>query len=336
MSAGATTVWNFLGKYTKLVTAITPISSASSSLFDSAQKYKYTPIFHFQGGLDTDPSPTSARALGNKILGIGGNYKYKEFPDRGHDCWYQAWADTGYYHFYARAYKSNPWPLCGRTEYCQGETIKDTLGVTAGFEGYEWRKNGVLISGATKNWIVATAYGTYDCRIKKGTTWSAWSPMPVVIKVKAATVQPTITVNGSFSNVIPAPDGSTTVPLQVPDGYATYTWQKEGSTTTLSTTRFLKASTAGYYKVHVTEKFGCATSATAFSKSFLVVNANGTNKPNAVTNLASKAISKTSLQLTWSQTASPPYNEIGFKFTRRLHREARIPTLQKLLQMHRA
>jgi hypothetical protein len=45
------------------------------------------------------------------------------------------------------------------------------------------------------------------------------------------------------SRVIPAPDGSTTVPLEVPEGYATYTWQREGSTTTvrhhpLSQTRY--------------------------------------------------------------------------------------------------
>jgi hypothetical protein len=35
------------------------------------------------------------------------------------------------------------------------------------------------------------------------------------------------TARGLASRVIPAPDGSTTVPLEVPEGYATYTWQRK-------------------------------------------------------------------------------------------------------------
>lgn len=257
LSAGAGSVWTFLGKYTKLLAAATPISAAANYYFDSSQKYKYTPLYHFQGGMDTDPSPASAQSLGNKILGIGGNYKYKEYPNRGHDCWNQAWAEPDYFPFYAQAYKSNPWTLFGRTDFCQGDQIGITMGVTPGFEGYEWRKNGVLISGANANTLQVTDIGTYDCRILKGTTWSLWSPTPVTIKIKPLTAQPTITVTGAASNVIPAPDGSTTVPLEVPAGYATYNWQKEGNATVMSSTRTLIAPSPGNYKVQVTEKYGC-------------------------------------------------------------------------------
>lgn len=315
LSAGGSVAWTFLRKYTKLAAAITPISSASSTFFDSAQKYKYTPIYHFQGGLDPDPTPAAAKSLGNKILSIGGYYKYKEFPTRAHDCWNQAWADADYFPFYNRAHKANPWPLYGRTEFCEGEAFQDTLGVTPGFEGYEWRKNGVVIPDATTNELVVTTYGTYDCRIKRGTVWSVWSPVPVVIKVKAPTVQPTITTTGPASNVIPAPDGRTTVPLEVPDGYVSYNWQKEGSSTVLSATRFLAAPSAGNYKVQVTEKYGCvtATSSSEFSQPFKVVDANGSNGPDAVSGLTATAVSKTAVQLAWSQTASPAYNETGFE-----------------------
>jgi hypothetical protein len=123
-------------------------------------RYKFTPIFHFQGGLDTDPHPNAARSLGNRILAVGGNYKYKEFSTRGHDAWYPAWAEADYFPFYNRAHKANPWPLYGRTEFCQGTAFTDTLGVTPGFDGYEWRRNGVLIPGATSNTLVATTFGT--------------------------------------------------------------------------------------------------------------------------------------------------------------------------------
>jgi hypothetical protein len=43
------------------------------------------------------------------------------------------------------------------------------------------------------------------------------------------------------------------------------------------------------------------------------VNANGTNKPDAPSGLAATAVSKTAIKLTWSQTASPAYNETGFE-----------------------
>jgi chitodextrinase len=312
LSAGGGTTWSFLRRFVKLTAAITPISSASSTFLDSVHRYKFTPIFHFQGGLDTDPHPNTARALGSRILGVGGNYKYKEFATRGHDAWYPAWAEADYFPFYSRAHKANPWPLYGRTEFCQGTAFTDTLGVTPGFEGYEWRKNGVLIPGATSNTLVVNSFGTYDCRIKRGTVWSPWSPRPVVISAKVPTVQPTITTTGLVSRVIPAPDGSTTVPLEVPEGYASYTWQREGSTTTLSTTRFLKAASAGNYKVKVTETNGCG-GATEFSVPFMVVDASGSNGPDAPTSLTATAISRTAIQVSWNQTATPAYNETGFE-----------------------
>lgn len=265
LSAGGSSTWDFLRRYSKLVAAITPISASSYIYADSVLRYRFTPIYHFQGSLDDAPLPSTSKGLGKKILAAGGNYKYKEFLDRGHDCWNKAWADGDYFPFYSRAHKANPWPLYGRTEFCQGEAFTDTLGVTAGFDGYEWRKNGVLIPGATANTFVVTEYGTYDCRIKRGTEWSIWSPRPVIIGVKAPTVQPLITVTGSGSNVIPALDGGTSVPLEAPDGYATYNWQKEGSTTVLSTTRYLTASTAGNYKIKVTEQYGCPATTTTFS-----------------------------------------------------------------------
>jgi poly(3-hydroxybutyrate) depolymerase len=63
LSAGGGTTWSFLRRFSKLTAAITPISSASSTFIDSVHRYKFTPIFHFQGGLDTDPHPNAARSL---------------------------------------------------------------------------------------------------------------------------------------------------------------------------------------------------------------------------------------------------------------------------------
>jgi hypothetical protein len=50
-----------------------------------------------------------------------------------------------------------------------------------------------------------------------------------------------------------------------------------------------------------------------FSAPFLVVNASGVNGPDAPTSLTAVAISKTAIQVSWSQSTSPAYNETGFE-----------------------
>lgn len=310
LSAGGAAAWDFTIKYTKLVGALLGISASTSFYLDSVNKYKWTPIWHFQGALDNSPTPVSSRNLGAQILAAGGNYRYTEYPNRGHSCWYDAWGEKDYFSFMMRAHKANPWALSGRTEFCAGDPVNATLGVTAGFDGYEWRKDGMLIAGATTNQIVVNSLGTYDCRIKRGTVWSVWSPTPMVLKIKTGTVPPAIQVSGVASNVLPAPDGSTSVQLEVPDAYVTYNWQKEGDATVLSTTRFLTASTPANYKVQVTEKYGCSST---FSNLFAVVNAAGQNSPPPISGLLAAAASKTSIQLNWSQHASPAYNETAFE-----------------------
>ena len=107
LSGGGGNTWYFLEAYPKTVAAITPISAATNSYADSVERFKYTPIYHFQGGVDEAPSPISARRLANLILNAGGNYKYKEFANQGHSCWNSAWADADYFPFYNRAHKAN-------------------------------------------------------------------------------------------------------------------------------------------------------------------------------------------------------------------------------------
>ncbi len=112
-----------------------------------------------------------------------------------------------------------------------------------------------------------------------------------------------------MSKVIPALD-NTGVTLSLPAGYATYTWQKVGSTTNLSTTNTLAVTAPGDYIAQVTEQFGCSSS---FSPPFTVVNANGPNKPDAASGLIVAALTKTSLLLNWSQNPAPANNETNFE-----------------------
>ncbi|HTN07991.1 fibronectin type III domain-containing protein [Agriterribacter sp.] len=314
LSGGGLSTWKFFEAYPNLIAACLPISSSGSSLNTIIINNKFTPIWLFQGGLDLNPSPISSQYLNKIAQNAGANFTYTEYPNQGHGCWYSAWGEADYFPFLNRANKANPWPLYGKTEFCNTGpgSVNTTIGVTAGFNEYQWRKNGVLLTGegTASNTLTVTDIGVYSCRIRKGTTWSDWSPLPVEIKYKTSTIPPTIKVSGLGSKVLPAPDGKTTVNLEVPAGYADYKWEKVGDTTTLSNGNAVNGVGIGSYKVKVTEQFGCAST---FSNPFTVINANGTNKPDAATNLIVIPLSYTSLKLNWSSNPNPAYPQTNFE-----------------------
>lgn len=310
LSAGGTGTWEFTIRYPTLVAAALPISSANSTFQSSVNTLKYIPIWHFQGGLDKNPDTSVSRALGNAILNAGGSYRYTKYPTRGHSCWNDAWSEPDFYKFMLRAHKANPVPLYGKYEFCAGETVNVTLGLSAGFTAYEWRKNGVVIPGATSNTYTVTSYGTYDCRFRRGTVWSPWSPSPIVVKQKDLTTTPDIQVRGLQSRVLPSPDGKTAVTLMLPNNYQTYSWVRSGSNAVLSTADSLVTSTPGSYIATVTEKFGCVSQP---SPGFSVVNANGPNKPDKPVNVIVTPLALNEVKLDWSDNPNPDYNETNFE-----------------------
>ncbi len=312
LSAGGKATWRMLTSYTKTVAACLPISAALSQtdIKNTSSKFKFTPTWQFQGEIDEDPKLTTTNAEVKSYLDSGGNIKLSVYIGVGHNAWYKAWAEPDFYPFLLRAYKSNPWAVGGRTEFCQSDVINVTVGVTPGFDKYEWTKDDVPIANATTNTIVAKSIGTYKCRILSGTTWSDWSRIPLVIKNKTSTTAPVISLAANSSGVLPVLDGSAGVMLQTGSNYVSYAWQKDGAGTVLSTTNQFTATAPGNYTVTVGEQFGCANSK---SVAFKVIDGNAPNGPDAPTNVAATALSTTSLRLTWNQTSNPTVNETGFE-----------------------
>jgi predicted esterase len=313
LSAGGTETWEFMFAYPKTIAGFLPISGCSIAYKDQINTFKYIPMWIFQGGQDNNPHPNTTAAVVGAALAAGANVKETIYPDGGHGIWDNAWADPDFYPFLNRQHKANPWPLNGHYEFCPGETVNTTLGLTAGFDGYEWRKDGVTIPGASSNELVVTTFGTYDARIKRGSVWSPWSPTPVVVKQKAATQTPPIAISGLMSKVIPAADGKTFVTLSLPSGYTSYLWQKVGDTTTLGTAQTINVSAPGQYQAKVTEQFGCSS---AFSAPFTVIAANGTNAPSPAVGLTATAISKVAVTIDWTDNPNATYNETGYEIYR--------------------
>src|SRR5258708_8665543 len=315
LSGGGDATWAFAETHPTIAGGVLTMSAANISDMQYVNSLRFTPIWLFQGGLDKSADPSTTIQVVNAYNNAGGDLKYTLYPNMGHNTWDAAWREPHYFPFMMRDHKANPWPLTGRSQFCPGDAIKATMGVTAGFDGYQWRMNGTVIPGATSDTLVVTALGTYDCRILRGSTWSVWSPVPVVISIKAPTVSPNIQLNRLISDLVPAPDGSTTVSLMVPPNYVTYTWARKGSPARnpailSSTTNILNGATPGQYAVKVTEKFGCSSS---FSNPFTVVNANGPNPPSPPPNLLATTVSQTQIKLTWNEVANPPNLETQFE-----------------------
>ncbi|MBS1601183.1 MAG: fibronectin type III domain-containing protein, partial [Bacteroidetes bacterium] len=299
LSGGGDGAWLFAYSHPTLAAGVIPMSSASLYDIPYVQKLKWTPIWLFQGGLDKSPDPSTTQQLVNAFNNAGGNLKYTVFSGDGHDTWDDAWKQPDYFPFMLRANTANPWVLKGQSQYCSGATINATLGVVAGLDGYQWRKDGVVIPGATTDSIKVTALGKYDCQVKRGSTWSAWSPIPMVISTKQPTVAPTITTVGLETIVEPAPDGTMAASLMVPASYVSYVWKRVDSPATMSsTTNVLTGARPGRYTVSVMEQFGCNV---ATSNPFTVINANGPNPPGAPVNLLATARGKTQIKVSWGE-----------------------------------
>ncbi len=311
LSNGSKAVVEMVRQYPKLFASALPMSTVSG--WGEYEKFIHLPLWTFQGGLDRNPTPSATEQVVAEIKALGGDIKYTLYPSLGHGVWNTAYEDPDFFPFINRAHKANPLVFFGRTEFCVGDPVYVKMGLTPGFDGYEWRKDGVLLSGANSNILEVTNLGVYEARIRRGTVWSLWSPIPVNIKIKSATIPPTITVSGLRSRVIPAPDGSNNVTLQVPDIYTEYSWERVGSSTVLSTTNTLTVTQPGDYRVRIKELYGCTSN---FSNSFTVVPASGANSPDAATALNAATFSRTEIQLNWSNNITPTNNETNFEIYR--------------------
>lgn len=315
LSSGGHSVWTTTYFNPEYFASAVPMSAANVSTISYIPEFIHIPIWESQGGKDTRPPPGTAFALIDAIVEAGGNARLSYYEDLGHGTWDRMFTEPDFFPFFMRANKVNPHVFFNRHEFCAGDPVNIKLGVTAGFDGYEWRKDGVVISGANGNEINVTEFGTYDCRIRRNGVWSYWSPTPVVVKIKDPTITPPIQTLGLATNVIPDPNGSSNVSLTLPEGYVEYLWRKVGSTATIGTEKVLITSSAGDYIASVKELYGCSSN---FSSPFTIVNANGAGAPPAPINFTGFSLSQTQVQLDWGQNPNPANNEFAFEIYRSL------------------
>ncbi|RYY51211.1 MAG: T9SS type A sorting domain-containing protein [Chitinophagaceae bacterium] len=316
LSSGGQAVWDFpqQQQYAKIACALEPISAAQYEDVNYFASHINIPVFVGNGGQDVAPYPSTVTDIINSYKNLGGDIIQGYYADQGHGAWNSFWTDSRYWPFINKQHKANPLVYFQHDEFCPNEAVNAKLGLQAGFYAYEWQKDGMTIAGATTNILNVNSYGTYKARFKRTAAgaWSAWSPNPAVISQNQGTVSPTIAINGLWSNVLPAPDGRTTVPLMVPANYFTYEWRRVSDNALVSSASTYNAP-VGQYKIKVTEQFGCGSD---FSSIYTVVAANGTNLPDAASSVSAIAMSNSSVQIDWNDNPSPANNETGFEVYR--------------------
>ena len=324
LSGGGYGAWRIADIAPRRIAQIIPSAAAHTSV--NRTNIVHVPIWFATGAKDPDPNPTQANTALNRMKEIGASIRYTQYEDLGHAVWYRHWREPDYAAVMNSAHKANPLVFFQHNEFCAGETINAKLGLSPGFYAYEWQKDGATIAtwtngvasvsapqhvtSFTGNEIVVKSFGIYRVRFRRASNadWSEYSPQPVEVKLKTITVTPPITVAGAHSNVLPALDGSNTVPLQLPEGYQTYEWVRVSDNMQVSTSRIYQAP-VGVYKARVTEEFGCGTQ---FSPDFAVINAAGSPKPTAATQLVATSLSQKTINLNWKQGVG----ETGFEIYR--------------------
>ncbi len=183
LSQGGQACWEMQYNFPTYISASLPMSWTQTSYTDPGfvNKVKYTPTWVFQGSTDVNPPPSTTYKVRDAMVAAGANFTLTEYQGVGHATWYAAWGERDFWPFINRAYSSNPWQIGGKVAYWPDAPINAVLGLPAGFSAYEWRKDGVLISGATSNTLTVTAGGVYSARVQRNGLWSDWSRVPVSI-----------------------------------------------------------------------------------------------------------------------------------------------------------
>ena len=196
LSAGGFGALYYANLYPGRVAASLPASAPQAvSLNSNINDWVHVPVWFANGGTDVNPDPFSTQQFYTGFRNAGGNIYQSYFVNDGHGTWSDMWNlknAAGVYItdvYWANAHKAQPLVYFQNQQFCSGGPIAARMGITAGYNAYEWQQNGVTIAGATGNEYTATQAGSYRVRFMRvaGGPWSAWTPTPVVISTKTCT-----------------------------------------------------------------------------------------------------------------------------------------------------
>jgi hypothetical protein len=133
----------------------------------------------------------------------------------------------------------------GTVAICTGGSAKLQANTGSGYT-YQWKKNGVNISGATASSYTVTSAGSYSVAVKIGTATTT----SAAVSVTVSTPKASITVGGG-STVLPSSGAGIMLYAAAGTGYS-YQWRKNGVSIPGATSSSYKVTSAGSYQLKAT------------------------------------------------------------------------------------
>jgi predicted peptidase len=194
LSAGAKGVWDIVAKRPDLFAAMLPMSGVGSDINAMTDILVTTPIWLFQGGLDTNPSPGYSKQWIDALKAKGGDPRYTVYPNLGHGTWNTAYAEPDFFSWMKSKDKRNIYVFGGSTVLDVNPAIK--LGFSAGFIAYQWLKDGAEIPGANSRYYTASEPGDYKVRFTRRTDGATIESFATTITTTGPPPPPPVVQNG--------------------------------------------------------------------------------------------------------------------------------------------
>lgn len=320
LSEGAQGAWMLINSRPDLFAAAAPMSghrdhgAFDTNVVSPDTTMIHMPVWQFQGGRDTRPKPSSTEQKLNKIRNLGGTPRYTLYPTLGHGVWNTAYAEPDFFSWFLQYSKLTIHAYYGVKEVCEGDEVNVRLGISKGFDEYEWRKNknGVITamppSPERPNEIIADELASYQVRFRRGTEWTPWSD-PYILESKP---RPTAHITANGSTALPGLDGKTEVTLSTDEPGIYYEWYKNGILFAEdSTLNAITVSAPGAYSLIVKDDGLCK----GFESNKLYVSNQPYlgSLPAAPTDLHVAASSANAMNVYWQDKST---DELGFEIYR--------------------
>lgn len=179
LSNGARGVWDLVNRRPDLFAAGICFSGLGS-LHKMPENLAHFPIWVFQGGRDINPAPSGTYQLIEAIEKEGGDPRLTVYDSLEHNVWERAFTEPGFFSWLLTKSKLSIHTYYQKNHFDKLDSIEALLGISPGFNQYQWKHNGEVILNDNAYNLMAEHPGAYQVRIQRGEQWSEWSD-PVFI-----------------------------------------------------------------------------------------------------------------------------------------------------------
>lgn len=322
LSEGAQGTWMLINTRPDLFAASAAISgSRENTVYNSLAVSMDTTMIHlphwqFQGGEDNRPRPSTTEGKMKKLTNLGGTPRYTLYPEAGHSIWARAYREPDFFSWFLQYSKLTIHGYYGVKSVCEGDEVNVRLGISKGFDDYEWRKvkGGVITpmppSPERPNEIIADELASYQVRFLRDGEWTEWSE-PYTITSKP---RPSTEIKALGSTALPGLDGKTEVTIATDQSGIYYEWYKNGTLYMQdSTLTQITVSDPGAYSLVLKDEGLCKS--TESNKIYVSTKPYVGSLPAKPENLYASTSSPNSINIYWEDKSN---DELGFEIYRSL------------------